>query len=64
MAVRYPDETVTKKSSHYPEYMDNAKIQRVEKENAIVKFAQNYIKSAVFKTFHRNVLKGKLAENC
>jgi len=33
--------------------------QRVEKENAVVIFAQNYIKFASFKTFHRNVLKGK-----
>jgi len=32
--------------------------QYVEKENAIVIFAQNYIKFASFKTFHRNVLKG------
>jgi len=32
--------------------------QRVEKENAVVIFAQNYIKFASFKTFHRNVLKG------
>ena len=34
-------------------------VQRVEKENAVVIFAQNYIKFASFKTFPRNVLKGK-----
>ena len=31
----------------------------VEKENAVFIFAHNCIKFASFKTFHRNVLKGK-----
>ncbi len=38
--------------------------QRVEKETLLLNLHKSHKKQVMFKTFHRNVLKGEFAENC